>query len=266
MLGRIRMLALVISVCLLAMSASPALAAPPDNDDLADATVVTALPYSNSQDTSDATTQPTDPDDCGIGAGPTVWYAFTPAASGRLEVNTFGSDYDTTLYLGTPDGSGGVDVLACNDDAGGDLQSRIRFDADEGVAYLVMVGAFAGGPGGSLTFNLLVAPPVEPLVLSLSLDPTGRFERNGDAIVSGTVTCSGADSVWLYGSLAQQVGRFRVLGDGDTSAPCSAGGVSWQIRISGDTGSFAGGRAAAWVGAEACDDDVAARYRDHVPE
>jgi hypothetical protein len=252
MVGKIRLSALVLSASLLAASALPVLAAAPANDDIGDAIVVGAIPYTNTQDTSEATQGATDPD-C-YGAGPTVWYEHTATADGRLEANTFGSNYDTTLYVGTPDGQGGIDLIACNDDASG-LQSRVRFDAEDGVTYLFMVGAYDGGDGGELVFNLLVAPPVQPLDVSISLDGTAKFDRAGVATLSGTVSCTGADWLEIEGELRQQVGRFTVSGWGYTEAECTSEPSPFQLSIAGQTGKFGGGQASATVWAYACGDE-----------
>jgi hypothetical protein len=46
------------------------------NDDIANATPITSLPFDDSLNTTAATMAPDDPD-C-FGNGPTVWYTFTP--------------------------------------------------------------------------------------------------------------------------------------------------------------------------------------------
>ena len=127
----------------------------PANDDFDDAIVITTL-FTDNLNTSEATTAADDPiPSCAEGGqGPTVWYAFTPSHSKRIEVNTFGSDYDTDLvvYTGT---RGDLTEIACNDDAGNSVQSKVVFDAVAGETYFIMVGAFASGPGGNLVFNLV---------------------------------------------------------------------------------------------------------------
>ena len=60
--------------------------------------------------------------DCS-GREPTVWYAFRPSAAVRVEANTFGSDYDTTLSVYTG-ARGDLAQLAC-DDTGG-RQSQVE--------------------------------------------------------------------------------------------------------------------------------------------
>ena len=127
----------------------------PANDDFDDAVVITTL-FTDHLNTSEATTAADDPiPSCAEGGqGPTVWYAFTPSHSKRIEVNTFGSDYDTDLviYTGT---RGDLTEIACNDDAGNSVQSKVVFDAVAGETYFIMVGAFDSGPGGNLVFNLV---------------------------------------------------------------------------------------------------------------
>lgn len=137
----------------------------PGNDDIANATVITALPFTDSLDTTDATTAPDDPQ-C-EGNAHTVWYSFTPATDVSIAPNTFGSDYDTTLsaYTGSP---GALTQIACNDDFLG-LQSRIRFDAAGGTTYFIMVGSFDETDGGDLVLSVGVTPAkLRPATASLS--------------------------------------------------------------------------------------------------
>jgi hypothetical protein len=238
-----------IVVALLVGSAVPALAAP-GNDAIENATAIPGIPYTNSQDTSEATTGPTDPD-C-FGTGPTVWYSFTASEAGLLAASTFGSDYDTTLYLGTPDGAGGIDLIDCNDDSGS-LQSAIRFSAEPGVTYLFMVGAYGGGPGGTLVFNLDVAPP--PLEMTIAIDRIGTFDGYGGAVVSGTVTCSQpVEVVGVGAGLQQRVGRFLIGGFGETYVEsCSPDATPWSTYVTSGQGKFAGGAATLYVFAYTCD-------------
>jgi probable HAF family extracellular repeat protein len=131
---------------------------PPANDDFEAATVITALPFSDSLDTSSATTAPDDPN-C-RGQGPTVWYTFTAPATQRIDANTFGGavegSYDTvlTVYRGR---RGALEEIACNDDAGSVL-SQVIFEATAGETYYFMIGSFGSGAGGPLVFDVSVAP------------------------------------------------------------------------------------------------------------
>ena len=236
--------------------AGPVSAAPPGNDDIANPTAVGALPYSDGPyETTEATTGATDPTFCfGEPDRSTVWYSFTPASSGRYAADTFGSDYDTTLYVGTPDGAGGIDVIDCNDDAQG-LQSFLSWEATGGTAYLLAVGTCCGGGvvgqaggGGTLSFHVDVAPP--PPTLAITLDGTGSFNRYGVATIRGSVSCSNADGVQIDADATQRVGRFLIRGFGSTFVDCSA--TRWSMDITGEDGKFLGGSLSVNVFAFAC--------------
>jgi hypothetical protein len=229
-------------------------AAAPSNDDIGTPTAIT-LPSTTTQSTVEATTGPTDPTDCAAG-GPTVWFSYTAEADGRLQVQTFGSDFDTVVVLGTPDGAGGMVVLDCNDDAGS-LQSAVRFDATAGTTYLVMVGSFGGGDGGSLVLNLDVAPP--PPFIDLTIDPAATFTPAGLATISGTIACStGLQLFELTVALEQRVGRVTITGFGFAEGvTCGPTATPWSLSISGENGKFLGGRATATAFAFGCQVDCA---------
>jgi Family of unknown function (DUF6299) len=228
-------LALVVS--------SPAHAVPPTNDDIETAAVIGALPYTDARDTTEATTAPGDPN-C-TGQGPTVWYVFTPGTTIEMLVDTFGSDYDTTLsaYTGEP---GALNQIACNDDFQS-LQSRVVFTAAAQTTYWIMVGAFASGPGGSLVLTAQELPP--RVVLVVDGDPTGAVDGDGLATVSGTLTCSRpAAPVEITGSLRQSTRSGVSLGYYRTQVDCD-GSVGWTATVQGQTGVFRHGNAQLQVAA-----------------
>jgi hypothetical protein len=226
----------------------PAYAAPPPNDDFDNATVITGLPFTDTISTVEATTAPDDPDCAGTSA--TVWYVFTPDTDLRIQADTFGSDYDTTLsvYTGT---RGNLTQLACNDDLQG-LQSGVRFDAVAGTTYFFMVGAFDGLPGGNLVFHVLQAPP--PLTVELTVDQA-TVDQSGVVTLTGTLTCNRpALFAEVSGTLSQRKGRFQARGFFFTDAGCSPAGEPWSATLTSDTGTiFLPGRATIEANATACD-------------
>lgn len=242
----------VTAIALCLAMAGPAAAVVPDNDDFDDATSISTLPFTDTVDTTDATEAPDDPE-C-FGAGPTVWYALTLDEDTFVEINTFDSDYDTTLsaYTGEP---GALQQIACNDDAGFSVQSRIRFDAAAGQTYYVMAGSFFSSPGGHLVLNASETQPSEPIHVDVTLDPVGSVDpSSGTAWLSGTVTCTGADFVDLFAELRQRAGRAIITGWGFDFLPCE-GETPFMLEIQGQDGLFAGGRADALVDAFACNED-----------
>jgi hypothetical protein len=142
----------VIVLALMVGAATVALGAPPPNDNCANATVVASLPYTDVTHSTDATSEPTDPAICSGGAGPTIWYSFTPPANGTYCARLCGSDYDTVLAA--MNACGGP-AFVCNDDAC-DLASKINFAGTAGVPVILEVARFFGfsSPGGGVMFTV----------------------------------------------------------------------------------------------------------------
>jgi hypothetical protein len=246
--------ALLLAMVLVVPGASSVLAAPM-NDDFSNALVLTGLPFTSALSTADATQSPDDPD-C-VGAGPTVWYRFTPSESIRVGANTSGSDYDTTLSVYT--GSrGGLSQIACNDDANGTLQSRVAFDAQVGTTYYFMVGAFASGPGSNLTLSIAQLPPLPPPVsIDVTVNRMGSVNtRTGTVTLQGTVTCSRQVFVDLAATVREKASRATINGTGFTGTAC-LGRTPWSATFSSDSPNFTfvPGRASVTVSAFAFDSE-----------
>lgn len=181
---RIRRLT-ALCVSLLVFATAPAIAAAA-NDNLADATVVAGVPYTDTTDTTEATTEAGEPLPCDM-AGATVWYRFAASQDANLVADTFGSDFDTVLgiYRATaPDPTfGDLEIVDCNDQAGGGDQSRVDFAVAAGETYYVQAG------GWSLATILPLigtsAPAQGELVVNL----------NQPAAISGKVTDPGGQGL-----------------------------------------------------------------------
>lgn len=123
-----------------AANASPAYAAAPGNDLIANAIRITTASYSGIvSGVSTATISGTDPViTCGSNQHKnSVWYTFVPANSGEVQINTFGSQYNTVLavFKGAPSA---LEELGCNDNAGG-VTSAITLPLRGGVRYYIEV-------------------------------------------------------------------------------------------------------------------------------
>jgi hypothetical protein len=251
--------ALAVVALMLGLTSGNVIAAAPGNDDSSTPRLVDALPYSDGPYlTTEATTGATDPTFCfGSPDQSTVWYSFTPETTASYVADTFGSDYDTTLYVGTPDGSGGMNGIDCNDDAS-DLQSAVVWEATAGTEYLLMVGTCCGGGtvgeaggGGSLEFHVDVAPP--PPTIDVTINGTGTFTAYGVVTVGGSVTCENAETPGLDVAVTQRVGRFLIRGFGFAEGiQCDGTAQSWQAIVSGETGKFGGGQVTVDAFASAC--------------
>ena len=219
---------------------------PPPNDDFDSPSTVLSVPFTTSEDTSTGTVASDDPFCSGQSA--TVWYSFSPTSDMRVEVNTFGSDYDTTLsaYTGA---RGALSQVACNDNAGGGSQSRIRFDAAAGQTYFFMVSGYFGVPGGHLVLNVVPAPP--PLSAGLTINGFGSLvPTTGVVTLSGTVRCSEPVFASISGEIKQLRGQVPLTGFFSTFVACD-GTTDWTAVVQTTPALFHGRSALLFSGGKA---------------
>ena len=234
--------------------AAPVLAAAPGNDAYGGRIAVGALPYSNSQDTTEATTDADDAEaNAACGAPVTdasVWYELASAADGAILVDVSASDYSAGVIVvsGSP---GSFVVEACG-------PGSAVFFAASGQTYAILAFDDQGdgaGNGGALEITVDVAPP--PPTVDVTVNPIGQFNKlTGSATISGTLTCTGdAFFTEVDVQLTQSVGRFTVTGFGiafDEQPTCDGTAQPWSVEVIGSTGKFKGGHAASVTFAYAC--------------
>ena len=107
---------LVAAVFAIAELAGPrtVCAAPPQNDDFANATTIATLPFTESGDLEEATTEGGEPQFCNF-QPQTVWYAFTPSSRTVVRGDLNGSDFGVTfnVYQSFGPGFDGLGFLGC---------------------------------------------------------------------------------------------------------------------------------------------------------
>jgi subtilisin family serine protease len=82
-----------------------------------------------------------------FGAGTkSVWWSWAAQNSGSTTINTFGSNFDTTLAIYTGSDIANLSLVASNDDNTG-LQSSVTFSAIEGQVYAIQVNGYADKEG-----------------------------------------------------------------------------------------------------------------------
>jgi hypothetical protein len=163
-----------------------------------------------------------------------VWYSYTPAVDGAVIVDVSQSSYSAGVIVatGTP---GSLSEVDCG--PGAVIES---VTGGETLYFMAFDDTVGSGNGGTLQLSVTDAPP--PPDLSVTVNPTGRFNSHtGIATISGTVTCTGGDFVDLETDLRQKVGRVAVTGSGFTELPCD-GTYPWSIDVQGDNGRFGGGK------------------------
>jgi len=190
---------------------SPSVTAVSGNDSLANAWPISSLPFNGQQSTASATTEANEPlsFNCPgpqVGSmGKTVWYSYTPAASGSVTVSTTGSSYDTVLAVYTGDSftvvSGGqvpfvrIPCASLGLTADG-CDTTGAFDDLDALSY----GNDLAGPGADVRFSVAAgaqglpgtavetqrncpAPEPEPDVFGSSYNATNYHELDGNGPV-----------------------------------------------------------------------------------
>jgi len=185
---------------------------PPPNDDFANATVVRAIPFLDTVDSSGASQQAGEPvPSCGAITGGTVWYRYTASATGSISASaTTSFPSVVAAYTG-----GAIDALtpvACSFAFG---PATLR--AIAGTTYWFQVGSLFG-TSPSLTFRLEPAPPPVASFSFFPFDPSvfdtlQFFDTSFDPANAGLLPPS-----WSFGDGAAATGfsaTHRYAADGD---------------------------------------------------
>ncbi len=83
---------------------------------------------------------------CGGNSAPDKIYRYVPASGGYYSIDTFGSDFDTQLYVRTDGGCPGTTPVVCNDDFGGP-RSKVTLWMQYGQTYFIIVDGFSNYSG-----------------------------------------------------------------------------------------------------------------------
>ena len=233
-------LSLVLST--FGLSVPAAFAAAPGNDLFSGATVVPSIPFSDSVNTTEATT---DADDaqlntfCGAPAtDASVWYAIQGTDS-TVVVDVSASDYSAGVLVGTGT-QGSLDLVTCGPGA-------VAFFAAAGTTYYILaIDDQLNGDGlNGGTLNLSMFEIVSPTIDTFTVNRYGRVNtRTGVATISGTYSCSHADFIDVFVDARQPVGRFTILGSGEffDFNTCDGEIHQWSAQVFPDNGKFAGGK------------------------
>ncbi|MFD9700162.1 hypothetical protein [Lentzea sp. NPDC059081] len=159
-----------------ALAPGTAHAAPPANDDFADATVVTALPFSSTVDTREGTAANDDPTSCDWSTS-SVWYRYTAPADGFVRMATDRPD-DRKPTISAYTGARGALTWtpgACKYPHGGGSDT-FAVTAGSTYHFLVQDREFAGPVG----FELRLVPRVANDDLAAAVDVPFGTDVAGD--------------------------------------------------------------------------------------
>lgn len=152
----------VAAVACLFVSATPAHAAAPTNDDFAAATEITSLPFSETLDASEASAEPGEEALCS-GATPSVWYRFTPDRDISIKAEATDNITYRSVSLAVYTGSSldALSLVACGTQSplGYYTPQLVSFDATGGTTYYIRAAGFTGRLG---TVTLDVTELIRP--------------------------------------------------------------------------------------------------------
>jgi hypothetical protein len=212
-------------------SSGAALPAPPDNDDIANATPITSIPASSAQDTSEATSVTTD-GECVYGKS--VWYRYRPAANGWARLTTLGSAFDTVLavFVGP---RGARQLIRCNDDAIGlDSAVRVRFETER--RYWIAISSCcrrSSRAGGAAQLHAYLPAPLGGEVIVATAETGGT---SGRLFLSGTAECNTPTGIFVAATVSQRVGANVARGNGEAFVECLPGEMNaWRLRVDSTT-------------------------------
>jgi hypothetical protein len=236
------------------VTAPPAFAAAPANDDFAARTSLT-LGSPVAFDSSEATSEDLDTEaaqSCPFPPGPppaadnTIWYEWDAGSSPPAQVAV-------TLSVAVPTGvavvtgePGSFVGVAC----GGGLA---QFSPVGGESYRVMLfdfSGFGGGPG-----QLTIGEPPAPPSITATVDPFGYVDgKTGSATVTGTYRCANATFAFVEGALEQRAGRLLLRGFlvADEPLMCDGTDRRWSATVVESNGLFTGGKAVVEASVFAC--------------
>ena len=206
-----------------------AFGAPPSNDNLAGATVLTTLPFTETvAGIAEATTESGEPLPWAMGQN-TVWYRLTPSSRTVVRAQVQGMGYYVlNAYRADGPGMTGLTYLT------GFISAPIVFDVQAGSTYYIQAGNFSPVPvqwWETFTFGLTIVPPppndnfanakvISSLPFDDSVDVTGATTEPGEP--NPSPLCGGdiSKSVW-YSFTATTSGMYNAGTSGG-----SQGGVN----------------------------------------
>ena len=177
----------------------------PSNDDLANAEVISLLPFNGSVNSTQATMEPGESSFCGsTPQTQSVWYSFTPAANVAVIADMAGSSFsDTNLTVFQSVGSGFEGLNFMNT---GCFGGSITFNAQAGTTYYLQAQSYSSG-GGDLHLNLQEIPrPVNDDFANAKVIPVSLpFDDNVDTLYASLETGEPTPSCAYYGSAYRSV-------------------------------------------------------------
>ncbi|MFC3727505.1 hypothetical protein ACFOQK_29545, partial [Mesorhizobium sediminum] len=168
-----------------------------------------------------------------------VWYRFTPQSTGRVVIDTRGSDFDTILAVYVRGSLRHLTEIASNKDYRGfGRQSRVHFRAIAGRQYQIAIAGYGnrsgnirlnivGGEPGRGTYavgaNSVEATPVEPIASAASVTTYASDTPSPARLAAAPVALQQATSAGASATKSGDTGDVTVAaGSQQVSQPAAA--------------------------------------------
>ena len=135
-------------------------------------------------------------------------FAWSAPSTGRFVIDTFGSEFDTTVSVLEGSCSGGL--RSCTDDTNG-VQSRVDLDASAGERFVIVLGGYDGTATGAYVLSI-TQPPVST--------ETGLCDDDRDDDRDGATDCADDDCL-SDAACIESLCNDGVDNDGDSAADCN---------------------------------------------
>jgi hypothetical protein len=137
---------------------------PPANDNFADATTISTLPYADTADVTGASTEQGEPSNAcsGYQQSGSIWYRFTPSQSGSVSAT---ANYPNIVAAYSGSSMAALTSLGCRNFGG-----MLTFRAEVGTTYYLQLAGLYGST--SVQLQLVRTPPPNPAIGYYPSDPS----------------------------------------------------------------------------------------------
>ncbi|MEX0726652.1 MAG: hypothetical protein WD065_10310, partial [Planctomycetaceae bacterium] len=189
------------------------LSTPPANDHFANRAVINGSSVNLTATNSGASKEVSETDHAGKNGGSSVWWTWTASASGHVQIDTLGSDFDTLLGIYTGNALGSLVQVVSNDDYF-EQTSMVTFNAVAGTTYQIAVDGF-DGVQGNISLQLRTPPANDDFANRVTINGSSATVNGSN--LGGTKQASepnhagdvGGASVW-WSWTASSTGSVRI--------------------------------------------------------
>jgi hypothetical protein len=177
-------------------SGNRAIISGPVNNNFANRTPISGTTATLTGSNVGATKETGEPNHYGNSGGKSVWWSWTAPSSGSIQIDTIGSNFDTIMGVYTGSSVSTLTMVASDDDNGGNMTSKVRFNAVAGTVYQIAVDGYNYGSGaasGNIVLHVSLTPVAAPVlnVSATSLTLPTTTQGTAGAATSFTATGSG---------------------------------------------------------------------------